>query len=110
FFNFELPRMGTADQLHKFALLVNALKTQYREKTGSDRFYVAFFPGRSGLAPQLILELEKLGIYYLDYSDLDLHRVTDEQLEYQFDGHPMKNSYKILAGLIEHDLLRSGRP
>lgn len=105
FLDLDFPNLTQVSYFRKFGQLVSHMKNVYSERTGSKKFYVVFYPGTrfaEGLRP----ELDRLGIPYLDYSDLLIHTVTLKPTRIPIDTHPTPEAHRIMAELINRDLLQ----
>jgi hypothetical protein len=79
----------------------------FHEQFGSGRFVVVMFPG-STLAGRLRLALERLGVEFLDYSQL----FDYQQPEYHLpeDWHPTARANQVMAQRLDADLVDGADP
>jgi len=87
------------------------------EKFGGNKFIVIFFPQYGKLSDRLKLRFEKMGIDYIDYSELRYGDLRNEYCEEHpgfieenirihipVDNHPTGNNYRLVAARLVKDL------
>lgn len=83
--------------------VIEASADLYKEKFGSDNFFVIIYPGNPN-KEQVIKFLEEKNIKYLDYTNIFDYSQGEE---YSFkDGHPNLKGSEVLAEQLEKDLAK----
>ena len=98
-FNIDIPLKLSEEDFRATARIIEEARNVYREKFGSDRFYVLIYPGFG--APELLPYLDAANITYLDYSDLPDIYNEDFWLG---EGHPTAKAHRIVAEKLVQDL------
>jgi hypothetical protein len=104
---FDWPPIGD-DALEAYARALLFLKQKYQEKTISTNQLVVYLRPGEEQTRRIIPFLEKYGIYYLDYSNLELEKFATKSLHIPHDGHPSEEFNRILGQQILHDLRLPG--
>jgi len=106
-FRVEIPPVITDAHVEFTAQIFARSAVLFREQFGSGRFVVVMFPG-STLAGRLRLALERLGVEFLDYSQL----FDYQQPEYHLpeDWHPTARANQVMAQRLDADLVDGADP
>ena len=98
----DLPLRVTQHHLDTTATAVREIKDTFERHFPGGQFFVVLYPGQT-MTPRLRPELDKLGIRYLDYSDL-LNVDDPVNFHSMEDRHPSSVAYTKLASAIAVDL------
>jgi hypothetical protein len=102
-FHIDFPKVNER-HLRLTARLISESRRIFREKFGSDDFYVLIYPGSTHYGKRLIPFLEKANIKYVDYSNLTFEEIKG-------DSHPTTTAHMEVAARLSRDLglLGAGR-
>jgi len=89
YFRIDWPRVNE-NHIRLTARIISESRRLFREKFGSDAFYVLIYPGAIYYGKRLIPYLEQADIKYLDYSDLPSEKIP-------YDGHPTAKAHQAVA-------------
>lgn len=101
FFNFDWPPRGFGSSLDLTARIIDEARQQFLEVTGSDLFFVVFYPGSENAAA-MAKRLDDLGTRYLDYSQLWKWGAPGMNIE--GEGHPSAEANRILGSRLAKDI------
>ena len=103
FAGMNIPRDLTDRQIELFVRLLAELKEISKAKLKAD-FYFTLYPQNYLHWPKIKAELEKQKILYLDLSNVDFAKSTDNQHVILRDGHPSKLANSLFAELLDQQL------
>jgi hypothetical protein len=103
YFRVELPPVVRDSHIELTARMLARSAALFREKFGAQRFVVVIFPGAE-LAPRLAPALERLGVDFLDYSELVDFDGQPQLYQIVGDGHPSARTYQEVARRLARDL------
>lgn len=101
YYEVDFPRTRPSD-IQLTAKIIEESGKRFRDKFKSEDFYVVFFPGSGLYVQSLKSYFDKLGVKYLDYSELLDKREGDFYLP--GDGHPNSKGYFTVARKLAEDL------
>ncbi|MCO5142338.1 MAG: hypothetical protein M9962_04515 [Oligoflexia bacterium] len=104
FHGIDFPIRFNEEEFRYTAELIKAQKERFLASFPSQNFYVVLYPGSSAVfSEEIIEELEKLEIQYLDYSNIDLRKYVSGEI-WLPDFHPSAATNQFLAHQIIQDL------
>lgn len=106
--NINLPII-TNDHYEHFTSLVAAIKEEYLRATDrKNKFYFVFYPRKLKNIDRHKLRraIEKEGIFFIDYSVVNLQELSTEPVFIPYDKHPNKRANQFMADLLWSDLLQ----
>lgn len=104
-FALEIPFIGEAE-LELFARTVLGIKEEAAKLVPLRNFVFVFYPGQSFYAPRLIPHLKKLGISYIDLSEIPPHLLNGREM-LPADHHPTGEMNRIFSHFLALALRKS---
>ena len=104
YFDLDWPVKITPPQAHFFALAVKKLKNHYLSKLPGGRFILVISPGEKIFTKEILAELDKNEIDFIDYSDVDLPFYVWGQTKIPGDGHNTAEATSVFADQLAKDL------
>jgi len=101
----QWPPFYTRKDYQLFAELVYQMKLKSMKLYHGSEFYFVLLPGFGNTyGPEVAAEVAKKDVHVLDYSSLDMNRITHGKHFFPLDGHPTPISDYIFAYLLNRDL------
>jgi hypothetical protein len=101
YFNIGWPIYHSHDQYIYIADMLAQAAQEYEAQFGNKNFYVVFYPAKEDYKP-IQEHLRKLGVKYLDYSNLFDPTLPTYAIAH--DGHPTAAANQALVNKLQHDL------
>jgi hypothetical protein len=94
---------GNEKDIYLISRMIEESKNCFKEKFGSDKFIVLFWPG-SKYTSVMIPYFNMAGIKYIDYHNLEKFNDNNNGYNFPVDLHPTKIAYKNMAELLVKDI------
>ncbi len=106
FFDVSWPPQFSKRHFDFFGDVLKSIENAAKKDFGDDtEFYFVLYPGASdAFGPQLKKAAEERGLKVLDYTDLDISKVTDGKPRIPIDRHPSPVTQFVFAWLLNRDL------
>lgn len=106
FYQIPFPLRFTKKHFEFFADILKAIETSAKNNFGPEtEFYFVLYPGAAdAFGPELRKTAEKRGIKVLDYTNLDMDKVTGGNKSIPVDRHPSPVAQFVFSWLLNRDL------